>query len=368
MNNNRNRPLTVLQVIAVIVSTIIGIGILSFPRYMAEAGDSGAPLVTASGIVIAFIGFWFTASVCRKFPNETLFVFSRRLLGTGVADFFTGLIMLFFAFSTAITMRQFGEVCVSVIFKKTPIEAVILLMLLLGCLSIRRNIVKFTYIHAFYLPLILLSVLVIILVALKNVDLLNLLPLTGNHMTPHKFTEGMLSSASLYQGTFILTLLVPLMKKPKHLIKAGASALLVICGAYVLIVVTTVGMFGAQETMLLYYPTLETARSISLGAGLLERFDAIFIIVWVISIFTSLFSNFYMAAYTFKSIARFKDHRLTASFLLPFIFGALLLPRNVFQTYDVAAATATFGLILLTGYPFILWLTALIRGKRGSVA
>lgn len=51
---NRNRPITTIQVMAVIISTIIGIGILSIPRYMAEAGDSGAPLVTASGVPIAF--------------------------------------------------------------------------------------------------------------------------------------------------------------------------------------------------------------------------------------------------------------------------------------------------------------------------
>ncbi|NUU59294.1 GerAB/ArcD/ProY family transporter [Paenibacillus agri] len=363
-----NRPITTMQAVAVIVSTIIGIGILTFPRFMAEAGDSGAPMVTASGIFIAFIGFWFTASVCRKFPNETLFIFSRRLVGAGLADFLTGLIVVFFAFSSGITMRQFGEVCVSVIFKKTPIEAVILLMLLLGCLSIRRNIVKFTYIHAFYLPLILLPVLIIILVSLKEIDVLNLLPVTGNQLTPRKFTTGMLTSASLYQGTFILTLLVPFMKKPQKVMKAGASALLLIVSIYVLIVIVSVGMFGAQETLLLFYPTLETARSISLGAGLLERFDAIFIIVWVISIFTTIFSNFYMAAYAFKELARFQDHRLVASFLLPFIFGSSLLPDNVFQTYDIASATAMFGLILLTFYPFLLWLTATIREKRGRSA
>lgn len=73
-------------------------------------------------------------------------------------------------------MRQFGEVCVAVVFKKTPIEAVILLMLLLVALSIRRNVVKFTYVHVFYLPFILLSVIAITLVAMKNVDVLNLLP------------------------------------------------------------------------------------------------------------------------------------------------------------------------------------------------
>lgn len=362
---NKNRPITTIQVVGVIVSTIIGIGILSIPRYMAEAGDSAAPLISASGIPLAFLGCWFTASVCRKFPNETLFVFSRRLLGTGIADFFTCLISLFFALSTGITMRQFGEVCVTVVFKKTPIEIVILLMLIVGALSIRRNIVKFTYVHLFYLPFILLSVLSIVLIALKNVDALNLLPITGNDLTFSGFSKGMLTSAALYQGTFVIVLLVPLMKNPRQILKAGSAGLLIIGCVYVMIVLVTLGMFGAQETKLLSYPTLETARSISIGAGLLERFDAIFIIIWVVSIFTSIFTNYYLTVYSLQKVLRFKDHRLISNFSLPFIYAFSLGPRNIFQVNTVASLTGGIGLVLLTFYPFLLWLVALIRHKGG---
>lgn len=360
---NRNRPITTIQVMAVIISTIIGIGILSIPRYMAEAGDSGAPLVTASGVPVAFLGCWFTAVVCRKFPNETLFVFSRRLLGTWLADIFSMLISLFFAFSAGITMRQFGEVCIAVVFKKTPIEAVILLMLLLVALSIRRNIVKFTYVHVFYLPFILLSVIAIILVAMRNVDVLNLLPLTGNYTTFSSFSKGTITSAALYQGTFVMTLLVPLMKKPQQALKAGIFALGFIGFIYIMIVWVTLGMFGAQESKILSYPTLEAARSISIGAGLLERFDALFIIIWVISIFTTIFTNYYIAAYSLQQVLRHKDHRLISSFLFPLIFIFSLFPRNIFQVNTFASITGIFGLVFLTIYPLLLWLASLIRHK-----
>lgn len=92
-------------------------------------------------------------------------------------------------------------------------------MLILAALSIRRNIVKFTYVHIFYLPFILLTVLSIILVAMKNVDALNLLPLTGNYITFSSFSKGTVTSAALYQGTFVITLLVPLMKNLSKCLK-----------------------------------------------------------------------------------------------------------------------------------------------------
>ncbi|MNC29360.1 Spore germination protein YndE [compost metagenome] len=224
---------------------------------------------------------------------------------------------------------------------------------------------KFSYIHIFYLPFIFFSVVFISLVSIKDVDVLNLLPITGNHITLSSLSSGMLSSASVYQGTFVLILLVPFMRKPKQVLKASTAALLVIGVIYMTIVVISIGMFGAEETKLLKYPTLEAARSISFGAGLLERFDGIFIITWVISVYTTIFTNYYLAAYAFRELTKFKDHRLVSSFLLPFVFLLSLLPDNIFQAHDITNITAFLGLILLTFYPFLLWLVAVIRKKGG---
>lgn len=45
---NNPRQITTLRAAAVISSTIIGVGILSFPRYMTEAGNSSAPLLRSA--------------------------------------------------------------------------------------------------------------------------------------------------------------------------------------------------------------------------------------------------------------------------------------------------------------------------------
>ncbi|MRN51905.1 GerAB/ArcD/ProY family transporter [Paenibacillus monticola] len=362
---NNNRPITTFQFMAVIISTIIGVGILVFPRYMVEYGGNSAPLMSILAIFAALIGCWFTASVCRKYPNETLFVFSRRLLGRGMADFSTIIIFLFFLNSTSSNMRQFGEVCITVLFKRTPIEILMLILLILVGLSVRRNIVKFTYIHVFYLPFILISVIIILMLSLKKIDGLNLLPILGNNFTLSSFSKGVFLSASLYQGTFILILLVPLMRKPKQAVKAANAALFFSGIFYTIIVIVSLGMFGMNEIELLIYPTLELARSASFGTGLLERLDAIFIVVWVISVFTTIFTNYYLAVYALRELIRIKDQRLISSFLLPFIFVLSLLPQNFFQVYDVALVTSVIGLIFLTVYPFLLWVVDLIRNKGG---
>lgn len=135
---------------------------------MALAGNSSAPFIAFSGVVLSFLSYWLLASLCQRFPKESLFVFSRRLIGRPLATVFTAVILILFITLTGITTRQFGDVATTVLYKKTPIEATIFLMLLVSLLSSRRNVVKFSYIHFFYLPLIVGSIVLTILISLKK--------------------------------------------------------------------------------------------------------------------------------------------------------------------------------------------------------
>ncbi|KWX80160.1 hypothetical protein AMQ84_04590 [Paenibacillus riograndensis] len=350
---NHFRQITTLRAAAVISSTIIGIGILSFPRYMADAGGSSAPLVAFTGVLISFFSFWLLAALCRRFPRESLFVFSRRLIGRPLAMFFTLIIWLIFIMLTGLTARQFGDVATSVLFNKTPIEATVVLMLLICQLSARRNIIKFSYIHFFYLPLIIGPVIITILISMRDVDLLNLQPvLTAPSAS---FWRGALEASYLFQSSFIITLLVPFMQLPKQAVRAGAIGIFAAGAVYLLIVIASVGMFGVEETKLLIYPTLETARSAVVGDGFLERLDALFIVIWVISVFTTIYTTYYIAAYLLQNLLAFRDQRMTSSVLLPLVFAIAMLPKNVFETYTWTLLLGKMSMVLMVGYPALLW-------------
>lgn len=363
---NNPRQITTLRAAAVISSTIIGVGILSFPRYMTEAGNSSAPLVAICGVLFSFISYWLLVSICRRFPADTLFVFSRRLIGRPLSTIFTVMIMILFLVLTGLTVRQFGDVATTVLYKKTPIEATIFLMLVVCLLSSRRNIVKFSYIHFFYLPLIVGSILLTILISLKSVDLLNLQPVL---MAPAPaFWKGTMEASYLFQSSFVIVLLIPFMEKPRQAVRAGALAIGMSGAIYVLIVIASVGIFGAEETKLLIYPTLEMARSAAFGEGLLERLDALFIIIWVISVYTTVYTTYYITAYLLQHLCAFRDQRMASSILLPLVFTLSLLPSNVFESYRWALQLGYMATLVMFGYPLLLWLMYLIRrtGKEAS--
>lgn len=295
-------------------------------------------------------------------PRESLFVFSRRLIGKPLSFIFAVLILLIFILLTGLTARQFGDVATTVLFKKTPIEATVFLMLLLCQLSSRRNIIKFTYIHFFYLPLIIGPILFITLLSMRNMDLLNLQPVLV--MPSATFWRGTVEASYLFQSSFIIVLLVPFMQKPKQAVRAGILAIAIAGLIYLLIVIAAIGLFGSEETKLLIYPTLESARSAAVGEGFLERLDAIFIILWVISVFTTLYSTYYLAACLLQHLCAFRDQRMSSTLILPVTFIIAALPSNVFETYSWSLALGTASMIILSLYLFLLWGMYLLRRSR----
>ncbi|RCX20313.1 spore germination protein [Fontibacillus phaseoli] len=360
---NRKQKISTIQTALVVASTTFGVGVLSFPRVMAQTAGSGAPLMTVLGLVLALFGLWLVTTLGQRFRGQTIFDYGQALIGRWPASAVNLILFIFFTVSAALSSRQFGDVLSIVVFRRTPIEVSIILILLTTAFSCRRDIVKFSYIHIFYFPFIFVPYLVIMLVSLQKIDVLNLLPLTGNNSM--KFIPGITESASLFLGSFIITILIPHMQKPKSAMKSSLFGIIISGGAYLVMIFSVLGIYGVEETKVLLYPTLELSRSISLGGGVLERFDALFIVIWFITVYTTLYSSYYLASYAFSRLFRFTDQRLTSSFLLPFMLAIALLPLNVFQTRSIVHHTEFTGLLLLTSYPLLLKLISLFRRKGG---
>lgn len=358
------RQITVIQTTAILISTIIGVGVLPLPRFAVLAADTGAPLVTLLGIVLAFIGLWLIAILGMRFPNQSIIRYSEEILGKWISRIGSVLIIVFFTVLTALTAREFGEVVITSVLRRTPLEVTVIVMLLLATISTRNNITVFAYIHSFYLPLILAPGLLVVALSLKNANVLNLQPIWGND--PSGMLTGVLTVAALFQGSFILTMVIPEMRRPEKAMKASLWGILIAGGYYFLKVVATVAVFGSEEVKLLLWPTLELARTTSLPAAVLERLDAVYLIVWVTAVFTTLFSSYFLTVHAISELFYLRDHKMFSLFILPFIFVIAMLPQNVVQMYQIIEVISRAGLLITIVYPAVLLVVAVVRKKKGD--
>ncbi|GED33180.1 GerAB/ArcD/ProY family transporter [Brevibacillus centrosporus] len=153
------QQITVIQVVTILVSTIIGVGVLALPLFAVRTADSGAPFVTFLGTCLAFFGVIIITILGKRYPSKTIIIYSEDIIGKWLARIGSLLVIGFFAVLTSLTAREFGEVVVTAVLKSTPVEITVIVMLLLAAISTRSDIFTFTYIHQFYFPFLLVPVL-----------------------------------------------------------------------------------------------------------------------------------------------------------------------------------------------------------------
>ncbi|MBO9606529.1 MAG: endospore germination permease [Paenibacillaceae bacterium] len=360
------RQITVIQAAAVMISTIIGVGVLPLPLFAVHAGESGAPMVTLFAALFAFAGLYLLTRLGMRFPSQSIIQYSEDIIGKWLASVVSAVIILYFALLTSLTAREFGEVVVTSVLKTTPVEVTVIVMLLLAAITTRNNMTTFAYIHLFYFPLLLVPGLLIVTLSLKNADIINLQPIWGNGTSAKVMLSGIFTIASLFQGAFIQSAVIPAMRRPERAMRATVWGMIIAGGLYVLIVTATVSVFGTEEIKQLLWPTLELAKATSLPANILERLDAAFLAVWVTAVFTTLLSSYFMTTYSIRQLFRLGDHKLFTFFLLPFVFIIAMLPQNILQMYRIIAQSGQIGLYVTIGYPGALLLIAILRKKRGD--
>ncbi|MCL6453607.1 MAG: spore germination protein [Alicyclobacillus sp.] len=363
----RFQTVTVMEASAVLISTLIGVGVLALPRFAAEAGNTGGPLVTLLGLVIALVGLALVTMVGMRFPRESIVQYGERVIGRWPARVGTALLILYFAALTSLTAREFGMVVVTSVLERTPVAITTIVMLVMAAVSSRSNMSTFAYAHLFYLPFILIPGFGIVLLAMKNATWLNVQPWLGNNPHPMSMATGALTIAALCQGSFVMTFVVPAMREPRRALRSSVWAMVVASALYLLTVLTTIAVFGAEATKLLLWPTLELAKTTMLPGQVLERLDALFLIVWVTAVFTSLYSTYALTARALQELSGLRDHKLLCVFLLPYVFVIAMLPRDILQMYRAIEWLGRIGLVLTVGYPLLLLIVAVCRKQRGEL-
>ncbi|OXM87697.1 GerAB/ArcD/ProY family transporter [Paenibacillus rigui] len=358
------RQITMIQAAAVLISTIIGVGVLPLPLFAVRAAGTGAPLVTFLGILIASVGLWTITKLGMRFPNQSIIQYSEEIIGKWFAWLGCVMIIIFFGVLTSLTAREFGEVVITTVLKRTPLEVTVIVMLLLATFSSRNTVTTFAYIHNFYLPLLVFPVILIVAFSLKNAEVINLLPIYGNDASQGNMIKGMLTIAGLFQGTFIYTIVIPAMRRPDRAMQASFWGMFIAGGLYLSIVVATVSVFGQEETKLLLWPTLELAKTTTLPGNVLERLDAAFLAVWVTAVFTTLFSSYYFTIRAISKLFRLRDHKMLSLFIMPYLFVLAMIPQNILHMYHIIQWVSRTGLFITIVYPLLLLVVAMVRKKR----
>jgi len=342
-----------------IVSAINAIGILALPRDLAISVGPDGWAALIGGHILSAAAVFFIVKLALLYPDETFVEYTPRILGKFLAIPLIFIVGVFWALTAARIVRQFADF-IQLILPQTPIETIIITMLLVSAYIVRHGIEPIARVNEILFPVFITLLGLLILGALFEADFFNLLPLL--YSSPKKLAVESISTSLGLEGQETIIMLLPFMIIPKKAYKAAFGALAFNLALRLALFVVCISLFGVELTKTLVWPVEELTRSITIGGTVLSRFDSIFIALWVSVTFTSIIIFHYLSSLTLSRLMKFREPSITVLPLVPVMFFASLIPESIVATEDITSYLSIFIGIFTFTVPPLLLLVSFIRG------
>ncbi|MBP1970453.1 spore germination protein [Virgibacillus natechei] len=353
------------EILFAVPSMVIGVGVLSLPKALAEAtmfSDGWISLLIAG--IISVIMIWLIARLAANFPNQTFLTYASAIITKPVALVLTAVFAVISLNLAAYSVRKIADISKHYLLDQTPLEVIALSFFLLVIYGVSGSRAGLLRLNMLFLPIILLIAVVILVFNLGWFEFGNLIPMFETSFSEH--VEGMGTSATAYLGFVVVWFYVALVKQPKKAPKMAAIGMSIPVVLYLLFFIVCIGVFGHAVTSNLLYPTVELGKVVEIPGGFFERFDSVFFVIWIMAIFNTTAMALDIAVLATNSIFK-KVRKIRLIFILaPIAYGISMYPQTVLEV-DAFGEVLGYGAFFYTLFTLVLLLAfAKMRGVKGD--
>jgi spore germination protein AB len=354
MDKGQIQKLNAYHVIFLVQGTIMGVKLLTLPHDMSAAGYDQWWIPLLMGL-IAQMTLLPMIWLCRRYPDDTLFVMNEKLLGKWLGKM-VNVVMTLFVMTNLATVAEgyIRLVQATTLANQTitlPLIGLFLVMIYItlgGIKAIARfNILAFFFTGwmIYYLQW-----------GYQKGQLSHIFPLFN--ITLSEMAEAVNNSYAAMLGYEMIMFYFPyIIKREKALLHASIG-LWITVGFYVLVSITSVAYFSEWQLSNTVYPVLNLFKAVELS--FLERVENLGVGLWVFLILGTLTTYLWVAK---KGLDSVLGKKRAIHLYLP-VIGAFFLIRGPFSSHtqkmfhDIFTLHAGYGVVL---WPNVLLLIHLIR-------
>lgn len=360
-----NDKISTFQVGVFVFNSILGVGILTLPASLVkEAGTDAWLLAIFSGLGnIPFV--YFMSKVGERYGEQGLLGALKSLFGKILGTLFSLPVLAYYIIFPGIVVRIFAETIKLFMLNNTPLEFIIIPLLLLSVFLARLGVEPMSRFFEAVTPITVVILITLILIAVPNPkQLTNVRPFLT---TPFiKYITGLRTGSFAFAGFEIIMILFPFIRKPKGVFKATSISIMAIISFYTIIIIECLSKFGAKETKALIYPTMTLIKSSQVPGAFLERMEGLLISVWVLFVFTTVVSLVYGFSVLGGDLLKHKQRKHIIPLFLPLMYLISLYGNNVAQLFDMIDKIGnTLAVFVLIVIPIIMYIMMLIKGRKG---
>lgn len=357
------------EAIALITVVMLDKIILNTPKQIIATVGSAAWINVIYISILAILIGWFISFLFKKFQGKDLLDVSEFLGGTTLKIIIGILSLGIILLILSSVLRIFSETLHLIYFRTSPYIYVVLFFLIGSTIANRYSIKVIAKANLIIIPIVILSIIVVLTSSIKNFIPQRIFPILG-YGANETFFSGLTNLYS-FSGIFYLFFLNPFISKTKEFKKI--SIVSIIISALCLILSVTCLLlslsftFNNSEMFSLYL----LSRDLEFGR-FLQRIDAIFIFIWIISTISYLSIGIYFCIYIFKKTVKISNTTsINYSFTL-LILITQLIPSNIsFFANKLSAFIKNSSLIIIYFISILILILAnlklyFINKKKGK--
>ena len=353
------------QIAMITIMTLIGVGIFSLPRELADSTGTNSTIMLVIGGIISLIAANIMITLNCRFPGKTFPDYCSEIIGVIPAKILTFIYAVYFTLFVAYEARVFNEVVKLFLLFRTPSEVIMFSIILACTYAVRGGVECIARAMELFFILLFIPLILILLPGVVSVDFSNILPVF--HGLSSKILKALPDMALSFAGYELLLFYVGFMKQPKKAYISTSIGMIFVTVIYLILTILCLGMYGTEALKQITWPMLGYVRSINLPGLFIERLDGVMLGIWVFTVYTTMISLYFALTYSLSKVLGTKEHKQYALPMVPIIYFLSLIPENIAQLDKATTYLFKyFGIILIFVVPILLLLIAWIRKKGGG--
>ena len=313
------------QIVAITINTLVGVQSLYLPAVVTRVAGTAAWLsVLLSGIVSTVV-LVLISRTASSLSGQSYISFAQEKLGA-----FAAIPVLALVGSELLILsmevRIFGEIVSATLLPTTPLDVVIIAMILLLAYFSGHGPKTFARVNELLLiPMLVLTIGIELLLS-SHATLSRLKPFLG--YGPGAALAGAAQAASAFAGTGIALYFMSFSNQPDRMPATALVVGVLTAAVYAGFTMTCLISIGPSLTIQSSWPTLVSTTLIRLPAVFLEKVDSAFTAGWLFAVFTTAGNIMYVITRSLGELGGLRDSRILVVALIPWTFLLAALPRN----------------------------------------
>ncbi len=359
-----NYKLDKKETIIIMIMIMINKLILNVPYYIVNLVGTGS---IANIIYIGIIDFIFLLIIIKllkKFENHDIIDISEFVGGKFLKSIIGIISIALFLLGAFITLLDFSNVLHTIYFSNFDMIYIVFFFLIVILIANLLGLKSISHSITFIVPFVLISILITFFAVWNSFDISNLTPILGKDYYT-TFVLGASNSFAMYIIVYSY-FIKPYLKNSNEFKKISILSY-IFCLAILLI--TTISMLTLFNTNSGNEPINSLfllARQIELGT-FIQRIDALFILLWILSTFSYLSFVIFIINKIVKKLTNISNEKMFSFTNCSILFGLTLIPFNVSDIHFIENIVYRYAILgFMFGLGIIILIIANIKKIRSK--